>query len=58
MQPARQKKLHIDLVDISHAEAVREWAELFDVTPQELLRAVKAVGNDPDRVRAYLTEEE
>ena len=58
MQPAHQKKRSVDLVDISHAEVVRDWAELFDVTPQELLRAVKAVGNDPERVREYLTEEE
>ncbi len=58
MQSARQNKHSVDLVDVSHAEAVREWAELFDVTPQELLRAVKAVGQDPERVRAYLTEEE
>ncbi|HUL97582.1 MAG TPA: DUF3606 domain-containing protein [Usitatibacter sp.] len=48
----------VDVVDISREEDVRDWAQLFDVTPQELLRAVKAVGTDAERVRDYLSEEE
>ena len=59
MRPVRPKtKDPVDVVDISREEYVRDWAQLFDVTPQELLRAVKAVGTDAERVRDYLSEEE
>lgn len=46
------------LIDIESDNDVRNWAEALDVSEEELLRAVKAVGPSSEAVREYLGEEE
>lgn len=36
------------------SEQLREWSNRLGVSPAELRRIVSEVGNDPDKVRAYL----
>ena len=33
---------------------LREWSNRFGVSPAELRRIIVEVGNNPDKVRAYL----
>jgi hypothetical protein len=33
---------------------LREWSNRLGVSPAELRRIISEVGNDPDKVRAYL----
>jgi hypothetical protein len=35
-------------------EQLREWSNRLGVSPAELRRIISEVGNDPDKVRAYL----
>jgi len=50
-KPVEQAEVRIDL----HEEVeVRSWAKAFGVRPEELRRAVEAVGDWPDRVQRYL----
>ncbi|MFN9471227.1 DUF3606 domain-containing protein [Acidovorax sp.] len=41
-------------VSLSEDYEVRDWAEKFGVTADELKAAVKAVGNDAKAVQAHL----
>lgn len=36
------------------SDQLREWSNRLGVSPAELRRIVSEVGNDPDKVRAYL----
>lgn len=46
------------MIDIANDHDVRNWAEALDVSEEELIRAVEAVGPSSESVREYLTEEE
>ena len=46
------------LIDIESDNDLRNWSEALDVSEEELLRAVKAVGPSSEAVREYLGEEE
>jgi hypothetical protein len=46
------------MIDIESDNDLRNWAEALDVSEEELLRAVKAVGPSSEAVREYLGEEE
>lgn len=43
-----------DLINISEAYEVRDWADKFGVTHVQLKAAVNAVGNSSQKVEAYL----
>ncbi|SDF77838.1 Protein of unknown function [Mucilaginibacter pineti] len=43
-----------DLINISEAYEVRDWADKFGVTHVRLKAAVNAVGNSAKKVEAYL----
>jgi hypothetical protein len=46
------------MIDVESDNDLRNWAEALDVSEEELLRAVKAVGPSSEAVREYLGEEE
>jgi hypothetical protein len=53
-KPAKPAEARIDL----HEEVeVRDWAKAFGVRPEDLRRAVEAVGDGPVRVQRYLKSE-
>jgi hypothetical protein len=41
-------------ISLGEEHEVRYWTEKLGVSREELERAVKAVGNSPDRVREHL----
>jgi hypothetical protein len=41
-------------ISLSEDYEVRDWAKRFGVTPEELKKAVGAVGNEAAKVEAYL----
>ncbi len=41
-------------ISLSEDYEVRDWAKKFGVTPEELRKAVGAVGNDAAKVEAHL----
>lgn len=41
-------------VDVSDFHEIRYWADVFDVSVDELRLAIGNVGNDPERIRHYL----
>jgi hypothetical protein len=43
-----------DLINITEAYEVRDWADKFGVTHVQLKAAVNAVGNSAKKVEAYL----
>ena len=47
-KPEREK------VSVAHELEVEDWARQFGVTPSELRRAVKEVGDNPKVVEAFL----
>ena len=42
------------LISLSEDYEVRDWSKKFGVTPEELRKAVAAVGNEAVKVEAYL----
>jgi hypothetical protein len=50
-KPGGQDRARISL---SEDYEVRDWSRKFGVTPDELRRAVEAVGNDAKAVEAHL----
>jgi hypothetical protein len=48
--PGQDRKL----ISLSEDYEVRDWAKRFGATPEELKKAVKAVGNEAAKVEAYL----
>jgi hypothetical protein len=42
------------LISLEQEHEVRGWCESFQCSPEELRRAVKAVGNSAEKVRAYI----
>ena len=42
------------LVAIAHGNELRYWCEALACTEAQLRESVQAVGNSPERVRAYL----
>ncbi len=45
-----------DLINVSEAYEVRDWADKFGVTHVQLKAAVNAVGNSAKKVEAYLNK--
>jgi len=45
-------------IDVRDPEAVRVWTDALDVTKEELIRAVEAVGPSAYDIWRYVTEEE
>ena len=43
-------------ISLSEDYEVRDWAQKFGVTPEQLKAAVQAVGNDAKAVEAHLKE--
>jgi hypothetical protein len=43
-----------DRINMNEEYEVRNWAKRFGVSEEELRRAVKAVGDRPDKVRQHL----
>ncbi|MBU17978.1 MAG: DUF3606 domain-containing protein [Chloroflexi bacterium] len=41
-------------ISLTEDYEVRDWAKKFNVTPDELRAAVKAVGNDASKVQEHL----
>ncbi|MBT2326149.1 DUF3606 domain-containing protein [Variovorax paradoxus] len=41
-------------INLSEVKEVRDWATSLGVTPNALRKAVAAVGDEVDQVRAYL----
>lgn len=41
-------------IDVHQDYELRDWSKKFGVTPEELKDAVKAVGNEADKVEAHL----
>lgn len=51
-KPGGQDRKRID----THEDyEVRDWAKALNVSKEELLEAIKAVGNDAEDVRAHLS---
>jgi hypothetical protein len=50
------KKTALDgkLISLEQEHEVRDWCHALKCTPDELRRAVKAVGNSAEKVRAYI----
>ena len=44
-------------IDVHQREELIEWAEKFDVTEEDLRRAVAAVGGDLETVAEYLAKQ-
>ena len=44
-------------IDLREEVEVRDWAKAFGVRPDDLRRAVRAVGNGSVRVQKYLKSE-
>ena len=42
------------LISLKEDYEVRDWAKKFGVTPDELTKAVSAVGNEAAKVESYL----
>jgi hypothetical protein len=42
------------LISLKEDYEVRDWAKKFGVTPDELKKAVSAVGNEAAKVESYL----
>ena len=42
------------LISLKEDYEVRDWAKKFGVTPDELKKAVSAVGNEASKVESYL----
>jgi Protein of unknown function (DUF3606) len=47
-----------ELIDLRDPDCVRAWVDALDISPEELFRAVSAVGHSPRDVLRYATEEE
>ncbi|MGZ5036759.1 MAG: DUF3606 domain-containing protein [Usitatibacter sp.] len=43
-----------DRIDIGDPDEIRSWTASLGVSPEELQRAVRAVGTQASRVREYL----
>ncbi|KAB2897505.1 MAG: DUF3606 domain-containing protein [Kofleriaceae bacterium] len=43
-------------ISLSEGYELRYWSERFGVSPDELTRAVSAVGNDPEDVEKHLND--
>nr|WP_316644367.1 DUF3606 domain-containing protein [uncultured Roseateles sp.] len=43
-------------IDIDDAQALHDWTKALHVSPEDLRRAVVAVGDDADAVSAYLKQ--
>ena len=41
-------------IDVHQDYELRDWSKKFGVSPDELKEAVKAVGNEADKVEAHL----
>jgi len=41
-------------INVNEDYELRDWSEVFGVTPEQLKQAVEAVGDRIERVRAYL----
>jgi len=41
-------------IDVRQDYELRDWSKKFGVTPEELKEAVKAVGNEADKVEFHL----
>ena len=50
------KKTGLDrkLISLEQEHEVRDWCQSFNCTPEDLRRAVEAVGNSAEKVRAYI----
>jgi hypothetical protein len=44
-------------INIHQEYEVRDWSKTFGITPDELKKAVGAVGDRADRVREYLKKD-
>lgn len=45
-------------IDVRDPESVRVWTDALDVSKEELLRAVEAVGSSAYDIWRYVTEDE
>jgi hypothetical protein len=45
-------------VDVRDPESVRAWTDALDLSEEELLRAVEAVGSSAHDIWRYVTEDE
>ncbi|MFS2108701.1 DUF3606 domain-containing protein [Sphingomonas sp. Sphisp140] len=45
-----------DRISLSEDYEIRDWTESFGVSEERLRKAVSAVGNSADAVRAYLNK--
>jgi Protein of unknown function (DUF3606) len=41
-------------IDVNQAHELRDWSRKFGVSPEELKEAVRAVGNQADKVQEHL----
>ena len=41
-------------IDVNESYELRDWSRKFGVSPEELRDAVRAVGNEAEKVEAYL----
>jgi len=44
------------LISLAEDYEIRDWSKRFGCTPQQLVNAVKAVGNSAKAVQAYLAK--
>jgi hypothetical protein len=52
--PSKRGSADRSRIALGEEHEVRYWTEKLGVSREELERAVKAVGNSPDRVREHL----
>jgi hypothetical protein len=50
----RPHRPDIERIRADNPEQLRQWANSLGVSPAELKRIITEVGDDPDKVRAYL----